>query len=132
MQCLMREYRRYGCLGKLHLRSMIVFVLTVCDSAAGDELSWLAPNLGVWFGSLLMRDEQYRSWLKCGRPNSFWITGFFNPQGFMTAMQQEITRAHKNESWALDSVVVHSEVTEIDNAESVKAPPKVLLCSCAI
>jgi dynein heavy chain, axonemal len=95
-------------------------------SPAGDELSWLAPNLGIWYGSLLMRDEQYQSWLKTGRPNSFWITGFFNPQGFVTAVQQEITRAHKHENWALDSVVIHAEVTEIENSDHVKSPPKVL------
>lgn len=71
-----------------------------------------------------MRDEQYRGWLQSGRPPSFWITGFFNPQGFMTAVQQEITRAHKHENWALDSVVLHAEVTDIDNAESVRGAPK--------
>jgi dynein heavy chain len=85
-------------------------------SPAGDELSWLAPNLGIWFGGLLLRDTQYRNWLGHGRPHTYWLAGFFNPQGFLTAVQQEITRAHKNENWALDSVVLHSEVTDIDPA----------------
>ena len=93
-------------------------------SPAGDELSWLAPNLGVWYSGLVTRDHQYRSWLSSGRPTSFWMTGFFNPQGFLTAVQQEITRAHKNENWALDSVVMHAEVTEIQNAELVRSTPK--------
>ncbi len=86
----------------------------------------MAPNLGIWYGSFLMRDEQYRGWLAKGRPNAYWLTGFFNPQGFLTAVQQEITRAHKNENWALDSVVIHSEVTDIDSAEHVRAAPKVI------
>jgi dynein heavy chain len=94
-------------------------------SPAGDELSWLAPNLGVWYGGMLQRDGQYRTWLSLGRPNSFWMTGFFNPQGFLTAVQQEITRSHKGESWALDAVVLHSEVTDIANADNIKNHPKV-------
>jgi dynein heavy chain len=72
-----------------------------------------------------MRDEQYRNWLGDGRPKSFWLTGFFNPQGFLTSVQQEITRAHKNENWALDSVVIHSEVSDIDTVEHVRNAPKV-------
>jgi len=91
---------------------------------AGDEISWLAPNLGLWFGGLLTRDDQYRKWLNNGRPLSFWMAGFFNPQGFLTAVQQEITRAHKNENWALDSVVLHSEVTEVNNHDHIKSGPK--------
>ena len=93
-------------------------------SAAGDELSWLTPSLGVWYGGLLLRDTQFRSWLQSGRPTSFWMTGFFNPQGFLTAIQQEITRSHKNENWALDSVVLHAEVTDL-NQDNVKSAPKV-------
>lgn len=84
----------------------------------------MAPNLGIWYGSLLLRDEQYRTWLKSGKPYCFWMSGFFNPQGFVTSVQQEITRAHKFENWALDSVVIHAEVTEIDNPDSVRQPPK--------
>ena len=101
-------------------------------SPAGDELSWLAPNLGVWFGGLQQRDEQYRTWLAIGRPTSYWLAGFFNPQGFLTAVQQEITRGHKNENWTLDTVVMHSEVTDIENVDSVRTGPKVCMNICYI
>lgn len=93
-------------------------------SPAGDELSWLAPNLGAWYSGLLLRDAQFRQWLNVGRPNSYWMAGFFNPQGFLTAVQQEITRAHKNENWALDSVSVHTEVTDIISTDHVRTHPK--------
>ena len=82
------------------------------------------PNLGLWFTSLLNRDNQYRTWLNNGRPNSFWLTGFFNPNGCLTAMKQEVTRKHKAQKWALNDVVYHTEVTNFERFEQVKAPPE--------
>ena len=48
------------------------------------------PTMGVWFGNIVGRAEQLTGWLKGGRPNSFWLTGLFNPQGFLTANRQEV------------------------------------------
>ena len=108
-----------------YIFSLFIIVSFVLHySPAGDELTWLTPSLGVWYSGLLQRDTQYRLWLNTGRPLSFWMTGFFNPQGFLTAVQQETTRAHKHENWALDSVVLHAEVTEY-TLDHVKTPPRV-------
>lgn len=58
----------------------------VYDSA-GTEISWLLPTLGSWYGSLIERYRQLNDWLKNNRPQTYWLTGFFNPQGFLTAMK---------------------------------------------
>lgn len=50
-------------------------------TVAGDEFSWLLLSIGLWMSSLLLRDDQDRTWLLGGRPNCYWLTGFFNPQG---------------------------------------------------
>jgi len=93
------------------------------NTLTGDEFSWRLPTLGLWFSSLLNRDDQYRSWLNNGRPNSFWLTGFFNPNGCLTAMKQEVTRKHKSQKWALDDVVYHTNVTNFERVDQVKNPP---------
>jgi dynein heavy chain len=59
----------------------------------------------------LARADQLNKWLNLGRPKAYWMTGFFNPQGFLTAMQQEVSRKHAADKWALDDVVMSSEVT---------------------
>ncbi len=62
-------------------------------------------------------------WLSKGRPPTFWMTGFFNAQGFLTAMKQEVTRAHRNEQWALDDMTYTTMVTEHEHGGAVKKAP---------
>ncbi|CAM9799127.1 unnamed protein product [Ectocarpus fasciculatus] len=94
-------------------------------TVAGDEFSWILPTLGLWFSSLLLRDDQDRTWLTSNRPNSYWLTGFFNPQGMLTAMKQEVCRKHQKDAnkWALDDIVYHTEVMHMERFDQVKQGP---------
>jgi dynein heavy chain len=92
-------------------------------TSGGDEFSWISPSLGLWFTGLMERDSQSRKWLSSGRPKSYWLTGFFNGQGFLTAMRQEVTRKHKADKWALDDVVYQTDVTNFSRADNVKKGP---------
>ncbi|PNH08753.1 Dynein gamma chain, flagellar outer arm [Tetrabaena socialis] len=86
--------------------------------------SWEASTLGNWFTGLLQRYDQLNKWLNLGRPKAYWMTGFFNPQGFLTAMKQEVNRKHSADKWALDDVVMSSEVTHPPkDFESLKEGP---------
>jgi dynein heavy chain len=90
-----------------------------------QEIAWTLPSLGAWFNGLLLREAQLTSWLMKERPAVFWLTGFFNPQGFLTAMRQEVNRRHANDKvkWALDDVVLVSEVTDYTAPARFKAGP---------
>jgi len=86
------------------------------------KISWQSSSLGFWFTELLEREAQFKKWCFNGRPRVFWMTGFFNPQGFITAMRQEVTRNHK--SWSLDSVVCQNLVTRFNKEDIQDSPPE--------
>eukprot|EP00455_Lapot_gusevi_P057621 TRINITY_DN9864_c0_g1_i5.p1 TRINITY_DN9864_c0_g1~~TRINITY_DN9864_c0_g1_i5.p1 ORF type:complete len:834 (+),score=189.60 TRINITY_DN9864_c0_g1_i5:273-2774(+) len=92
---------------------------------SGDYIAWVSSALMAWMTGLVDRDRQLRTWLNNMRPLSFWLTGFFNPQGFLTAMRQEVTRRHQSgaEKWSLEDVELFSEVTDYEDSKRVRNPP---------
>jgi len=76
----------------------------------GAEISWMTPALAAWIKGLIDRHFQLNNWISKERPPSFWLTGFFNPQGFLTSMKQEVTRQRKAQNWSLDQVEYTTDV----------------------
>jgi dynein heavy chain len=73
-------------------------------------------------GDVGLRRRQLQEWLKTGRPWTLWLSGFFfNAQGFLTSMGQEITRGY---GWGLDTVVLPTEVRKLLTKDTVKSPPE--------
>lgn len=71
----------------------------------------MTPSLAGWIKGLGDRFFQLNNWVNKERPPSFWMTGFFNAQGFLTAMKQEVCKGHNLKEtgqnakiWALDEV----------------------------
>uniref|UniRef100_A0A0K8SMG0 Dynein heavy chain C-terminal domain-containing protein n=1 Tax=Lygus hesperus TaxID=30085 RepID=A0A0K8SMG0_LYGHE len=51
-------------------------------------------SLGSWTRDLELRIDFIDTWLKYGLPQSFWLSGFFFPQGFMTGVLQTHARKY--------------------------------------
>jgi dynein heavy chain len=51
--------------------------------------------LGPWFKDLLVRILFMTQWIDNGVPASFWISGFFFPQGFLTSINQNYARKYQ-------------------------------------
>ncbi|CAE7219408.1 DNAH6 [Symbiodinium sp. KB8] len=73
----------------------------------------LKPLAG-WFGDLCARVEALRVWLTGGPPPAYWISGFFFPQGFMTATLQ--THSRKTHI-AIDTLDFETRVSSLDAAD---------------
>jgi dynein heavy chain len=75
--------------------------------------------LPSWVEDFVMRISFMDGWLKRGPCLSYWLSGFFFPQGFMTAVKQTYSRDHK---LAVDTLRIGCEMTSYDHHEITKPP----------
>jgi dynein heavy chain len=76
---------------ELEAMATSVYDQKVPTTWAGKGYPSLKP-LGPWFKDLIQRLEFMQSWIDKGVPATFWISGFFFPQGFLTACLQNFAR----------------------------------------
>jgi len=76
--------------------------------------------LPSWTEDHFQRLDVTKSWLLDGPPNGFWLSGFFFPQGFMTAVKQTYSRDYKI---AIDTLMM-SCIVENFGASEIKTAPQ--------
>ena len=77
-------------------------------------------SLGTWFIDLLARVKELENWVSDFQmPTAIWLSGFFNPQSFLTAIMQSMAR--KNE-WPLDKMCLQCDVTKKNREDFASAP----------
>ncbi|KAG8573239.1 hypothetical protein GDO81_012334 [Engystomops pustulosus] len=121
MNILMREIRRslkeldLGLKGELTISSdMEALQFALYYDSVPDSWTKLAyPStfgLGHWVNDLLLRCRELDMWTQdLVLPAVVWLSGFFNPQSFLTAIMQSMAR--KNE-WPLDKMCLTVDVTK--------------------
>jgi dynein heavy chain len=76
--------------------------------------------LGSWYLDLLERVTFLNNWLMNDYPPSYWISGFYFPQGFMTGVLQTHARKYKI---AIDKLAFKFKILAVDK-EKLSQPPK--------
>ncbi|XP_061442923.1 dynein axonemal heavy chain 11 isoform X1 [Rhineura floridana] len=78
-------------------------------------------SLAQWFNDLLIRCRELDIWTQdLVLPAVVWLSGFFNPQSFLTAIMQSMAR--KN-NWSLDKMCLTTDVTK-KSREDYGHPPR--------
>ncbi|KAG5476406.1 hypothetical protein LSCM1_04109 [Leishmania martiniquensis] len=73
--------------------------------------------LASWYEDTLRRIDFFRDWNDNGQPTSFWISGFFFPQGFLTGVLQTYSRLHQT---PIDEVKFSTHVTCYELPEDIE------------
>eukprot|EP00960_Hanusia_phi_P070417 767305-Hanusia_phi.AAC.13 len=77
--------------------------------------------LASWMKDFQRRIEFFKAWCEQGQPSSFWLPGFFYPQGFMTGALQTHARRYQI---PIDSLNFSFQIKKMEGPESVNNPPE--------
>mmetsp|Transcript_39172 Transcript_39172/g.65698 ORF Transcript_39172/g.65698 Transcript_39172/m.65698 type:complete len:1242 (-) Transcript_39172:75-3800(-) len=77
--------------------------------------------LSSWNEDLYLRIEFLRGWLTKGPPSSYWVPGFFYPQGFLTGTLQNFARKYMV---PIDSLNFSFKVLPQYNKDDIKEAPE--------
>ena len=69
--------------------------------------------LGSWMTDLKLRVAFMNDWLINSTPNSFWLSGFFFPQGFITGLLQSYAR-QPDKLIPIDELYLTFKIQDID------------------
>jgi dynein heavy chain len=70
--------------------------------------------LSSWYPDFLARMAFLRTWMQNGNPASYWISGFFFPQGFLTGVLQTHSRRF---AIPIDEVAFQTHVQTVEHTE---------------
>lgn len=68
--------------------------------------------LASWFKDMVNRVQFLRNWLNEKAPFSYWMSGFYFPQGFLTGVLQAHSRLYKI---PIDTLSFKFKVLAVDN-----------------
>jgi len=77
--------------------------------------------LPSWVEDFMARIDFMGKWLLLGPRPTYWLSGFFFPQGFMTAVKQTYSRDYHI---AVDTLRIGCEMTGLDTAQ-IEQPPNI-------
>merc|ERR1712070_217898 len=77
--------------------------------------------LASWTNDLLRRLDFLNKWIENGIPITFWVSGFFFPQAFLTGALQNFARKYQK---SIDTISFETVVMKLKDESEVSAKPE--------
>lgn len=77
--------------------------------------------LKSWYTDMIMRVDFMRDWVENGAPNAYWVSAFYFPQGYLTAVLQAYSRLNKI---PVDVLSYEFVVQDFDDPNEVQERPE--------